>query len=507
MAASLTILALALPWLVGTWWVRAGWRAGPAGVGALALGYGYIFGWLLVTFLLRWQAIIGNPPNVAGPLVTLGGLTLIGAWWIWRGTGGMHGIGLKVKPCWEKRWDRRWPFWPSALFAVLLVGLSWRLAGLAQEIWWRPLFPWDAWSTWAIRARVWSELREWVPFVDPQRWLTDTTGLVYTIDAWNYPVTVPLVMLWPTLAFGAWNETIANLPWFGAALALSLAFYGQARLWGATPLVALLFTSMLLSLPILDTHVALAGYADLWMTLVFSLATMAFFQWLRDGDRRQALLALLLASACPLIKLEGTVWLLLFFPALIVTWLRGWLLWALMGMIVVLGLVWFAFGGIVFQAPGLGQFRLTPELIQVPYLGSFHLSYHAVWTPVLKSFFVLGNWHLFWYLLVVTSVLAIRGWKEAHWRRVMAVFVISCLLVLFVLFFMTDARHWAEQYTSINRVCLHFVPTLLFWMLTVLVPPRNGQEVSANGLSGLGEHCSVKISHSKCDPVNAKSCL
>ena len=43
--------------------------------------------------------------------------------------------------------------------------------------------------------------------------------------------------------------------------------------------------------------------------------------------------------------------------------------------------------------------------------------------------------------------------------------------MLFVLFFLTDAQRWAEQYTSINRVFMHFVPALLFWMMAVWVKP------------------------------------
>jgi hypothetical protein len=43
----------------------------------------------------------------------------------------------------------------------------------------------------------------------------------------------------------------------------------------------------------------------------------------------------------------------------------------------------------------------------------------------------------------------------------------SGLLMLFVLFFLTEAYLWAVEYTSINRVFLHFAPALLFWALTV----------------------------------------
>ena len=54
-----------------------------------------------------------------------------------------------------------------------------------------------------------------------------------------------------------------------------------------------------------------------------------------------------------------------------------------------------------------------------------------------------------------------------RWLRAELVFVAASLLALFVLFFLTDAQRWAEQYTSINRVFLHFVPAFLFFVLTV----------------------------------------
>ncbi|HRD65335.1 MAG TPA: hypothetical protein PKY50_04195 [Candidatus Competibacter sp.] len=468
MAWWLVGLALALPWLTGALWVRGVWRDASAGVWPLALGYGYLLGSLAASLLLRLQAALGFRPSVIGPLSVLAALALMGGWLAWRQARRVDRLDLSANRL-ERSWCEQ-PFWQRALFALLLAWLGWRLAGLAQEIWWRPLYPWDAWTTWTVRPRVWSELREWVPFVDPRRWLADASGSVYAIEAWTYPATVPLLALWPTLAFGAWNETAANLPWFGAALALGFGFYGQARLWGAASLTALVFTWLSLSLPILNTHVALAGYADLWMALVFGLAAIAFFQWLRNGDRRQGILALLLALACPLIKLEGAVWLSMFVPALLVVWLRGWSLWLMAGIAVVLGIVWWSVGGVTFNLPGWGWFRLRPDLIEVPYLGRFNLGYRGTWGPVLKNFFVLANWHLFWYLALVAVAVAVPGLPKARWRSAAAVFVGSCLLMLFVLFFLTDAQRWAEQYTSINRVFLHFVPALLFWVMMVFVP-------------------------------------
>lgn len=459
-------LALGLPWLAGALWLRGSWRKAADGVWPLALGYGYVLSLLAVTLLLRLQAAFGLPLDFTGPMMVLMLLAVSGGWLAWRQARRNAGSG-PVGPDGRGR-----PVWQHVLFVLLLLWLGLRLTNLLLEIWWRPLYPWDAWTTWTVRPRVWQELQQLVPFADAQQWLADSSHSVYTIDAWTYPYTVPLLTLWPTLAFGAWNETAANLPWLGCALALGLGFYGQTRLWGVSPLTSLLFVWLLLSLPILDTHVALAGYADLWMAAVFSLAALAFFQWVRTGDCCQGLLALLLVLACPLVKLEGTVWLLMFIPALLTVWLRGWRLKIVVGTAVILIVAWWWVGGVVFTVSGLGEFRLTPELIQVPYLGRFALGYRGSWNPVLKNFFVLASWHLFWYLALVAIVAAVPGMWRERWRRIMAVFIGSCLLMLFVLFFMTDAQRWAEQYTSINRVFLQFVPALLFWVLTVFVTPQ-----------------------------------
>lgn len=481
---------MGLPWLAGVLWVRAAWREASPGAWPLAVGYGYVLGALAVTLLLRLQAALGFSPNVTGPLLALALLALAGGWLAWR----LAGSAANLAPT-GHGW-REQPLWQRLLFAVLLAWLAWRLLGLTLEIWWRPLFAWDAWTTWTVRPKVWAELGTLAPFVDPKRWLADPTGSAYTIEAWTYPATVPLLALWPTLAFGAWNETAANLPWLGAALALGFGFYGQVRLWGAVPLTALVFAWLLLSLPILNTHVALAGYADLWMAVVFGLAAIAFFQWLRTGDRRQGWLALLLALACPLIKLEGTVWLLMFAPALLMIWLRGWLLWLAVAAVGVAGIAWWAVGGVALFLPGLGEFILKPDLIRAPYLGRFNLGYRGAWGPVLKNFFVLGNWHLLWFLALAALAVGLPGLAADRWRRIVAVFVSSCLLMLFFLFFFTDAQRWAEQYTSINRVFLHFVPVLLFWIVTVFVPPLStsgdsrGSEPTGWRSTG-GEHLSV----------------
>lgn len=345
-----------------------------------------------------------------------------------------------------------------------------RFVGLALEVWWQPLFPWDAWTTWGARAKVWSELQTLAPFVSPEVWLADRTGTLHTIDAWNYPATISLIAAWPTLALGTWNETAANIPWLGVALALGLGFYGQARIWGASSLTAMVFVWMLLSMPILNTQVALAGYADLWLATALGLAMMAFLQWLRSGDPRQAFLTILSILVCIAMKREGLVWALLFIPSLIAAKLSKFVLSILAGLLMALGIFLWVKGGIAFDLPGLGAIRLSPNVIQLPFIDEFKLGYHAIWEPVFRHYFSYSNWHLFTYLLVFSlgaAVVAIFLDSPREWQKGGLVWALGCFAAIYFLFFWTDAYLWAMKGTSINRILLHFVPALLFWIMTV----------------------------------------
>ncbi len=456
-------VALLLPWLVGVLWLRVFWPEPMPGRWPFLLGYGYFLGLVGVTLLLQLQAFLIGSIAFVPPALVLTLLAMIAARII-------HHQSPAAPSHRDPAAVERISLWAGLAFGLLALWLALRFIGLALEVWWQPLFPWDAWTTWAVRARVWSELGALVPFVSPQDWLSDTSGQAYTVDAWRYPATVSLIAAWPALAIGSWNETAANLPWLGCAIALAFGFYGQARLWGVSALTALVFLWLLMSLPLLNTHVALAGYADLWMATALGFAFMAFLQWTRDEDQRQLVLALALILCGVLIKQEGLVWALLFIPAWIASRLRGsWLL-VLPGLLIGLGLLLWITGGVGADLPGLGRIWLGLDRIELPYLGRFDLTHHAVWTPVLKHLLLGGNWHLLGYLVILAVGWGLfRSLREGTkpWERAGLVWAMSSLLALYVLFFWTDAYLWAIHGTSINRVFMHFMPALVFWLMTV----------------------------------------
>ena len=187
------------------------------------------------------------------------------------------------------------------------------------------------------------------------------------------------------MALGRWDDSLMNLPWLFCGVALGLGFYGQARIWGVGPLTSLVFTYFLLSLPLLNTHIALAGNADLWLATVYGMAAMAFFHWLRGGERRQGLLALGLAIACTQIKVPGLVWMLTFVPALVIPRLPH---------------ASFSPARVFSWRPcymdPLGRSRGGAGEVALPYLGSYQVALHAgVGSAFYESYAVLATWHLF----------------------------------------------------------------------------------------------------------------
>lgn len=406
-------LALALPWLAGTLWLRLLWSDPAPGRWPILIAYGYVLGVLGAAWLLGILGRLGLDLYSHAPLLLIAILTAIPARLLQRRHRPAH-------HSLDHRAAEQAGLWERAALILLLAWLGVRLAGLALEVWWHPLFPWDAWTTWGLRARVWSELGQLIPFSSPQDWLADTTETLQTIPAWSYPLTISLVAAWPTLAFGQWNETVANLPWLLCALALALGLYGQSRRWGASPLTALVFVWLLMSLPMLGTHVALAGYADLWLATLLGFAFMSFLHWVRAADEGQGLLALLAMMGCLSIKEEGAIWVVLFVPAMLACRLPGRLLGQLAAALGLLGIMLWIAISLGIEIPLSGSL----ERIALTHLPNFRIADLSNWRPIAHDLFLYGNWHILGYLLVLalgwSLVTAVRGhtapWQRAPWR-------------------------------------------------------------------------------------------
>jgi len=260
------------------------------------------------------------------------------------------------------------------------------------------------------------------------------------------------------------------LPWWLTSVALAVAIYGALRMHGLDVLSATIATWLTSSLPLANVHVALAGYADLPMAAYYTLAALATWRWSLQRNGPNAVIALLFAIACLTIKTPGIVWALTLLPGVVLALMphRGP---RIVGTAVAVVLLMLA---VLAQThPVMLGYRL-------------HLDFAPAWQALLDSLFLLGNWHLLWYAVVVVAIV---GWSliRAHSLVALSATVASGLLFLIIAFAFTNARNWVTDQTTINRAVLHIAPLALTWAIIVVhaLVQRYRRETVPTGITGV----------------------
>jgi len=458
-AFSLTglLVALVLPWACGSIWV--GWLLNRTGRcnAYIVLGQGYFLGILFVTLLVRVWDALGIPLHFWG---IAGVVAAAGAAGVWlRGAAG-------TPPAPRRLPSGPMPAWHLVVGLALIALIAWRQVTLAQELLLRPLFAWDAWMNWAPKAIVWFHHGALVDFVGPEQWLRG--GDAYTLgnrQASFYPITLPLIQLWGMLGAGTWDHSAIFLPWILAPIALGLALFGHLRLAGVPFLLSVIACYFLLSLPYLNVHSVLAGYADIWLAAAFGLAVCALFEWQQRRHWAYAVLWLLLALLCHQLKNPGVVLslIVLFFGV------RAWLnlaprvefaLWGLMALVAVVVLL----VGFSLDVPFFGRVAIDDGVIEAGRFGRFELAYHPVWGAFRETLFVMINWNLLWFLL--PPYIACIAYRGAFAGQGAPEFlpVLAALGFLVLVFVFTGQYVAAENFVTLNRALLYPVPALIFCM-------------------------------------------
>jgi hypothetical protein len=401
-------------------------------------GYGFAGGLVLTTLIMRaaFSAKLGLSFGVTAAGLALVAIVGLAATVILRRRGHLVEATAAPPSAPAENGGRR-----VAWFAFVAMAIA-RIAGLTLEAWWRPLFPWDAWEIWGPKTKIWFETRDLNNF--------------YGFFDNGYPPAVNLIQIWANLGLGAWDDARMNVAWPLLLGALALAGYGQARTIGASPLAAAIVSYLLASVPMLDAHAALAGYADLPLAVAYGLAAIAFFAWLVSDDRRQLILALLFATMPPLFKIPGVMWSLTLVPAILVALFdRASRTKALRWGAAVLVAAILA-GGYVYAKQR--NFSLT--------FYQAHLTPSATSSFVSDNYLVLDNYHLLWYLLASALLL---GWRQAIAKtlRPATALIAAGMAFLAVSFFFTNAADWWGDYGTINRATMHFVPALVFYLFLI----------------------------------------
>jgi hypothetical protein len=427
---------------------RTARMSAPGGV-AWLVGAGGMAGLFLATLWLRVLSLAGIHFSVAAIALPLLVATLALGYWAARRSDARGAIRASLRDAVAEFSGSTLDRTGRILWRLLLAWLALRFAMLFAEIATRPLFPWDAWTQWATKARVWYELGRIVPFARTDAWFAAGGGAYFDAGP-HYPGTVALMQVLAGNFLGRWDDTLMNLPFWMLALAFAFAAYGALRAMEFSPLAALTGTWLVASLPLANTHVALAGYADLPLALYFCAGILAGLRWHKSREPADAVLALLLLAACPLLKIPGRIWALLALPALIVAWLprRGLRIVGIGYAVAILGLLLFA--------------QTSPVVLGY----QLHLDFSADWEALANSYFLYDNWHLLWYGAIAAAILGRRQLLAPQVAPLTAVVAGGVIFLAFVLLF-TNARDWVSDQSTVNRATLHMAPLVGIWMLVV----------------------------------------
>lgn len=384
-------IAAAVAWLPGVAALALLRRPGPLvpGDAAWIAGAGYLVGAFALTLWMRALSRFNVPFGIAAVAIPLVVAALVAFALAWR----------------RDRFDpRTWPArlahaflgrdlakWERVVWLALVAWLAIRFGVLAIEVASRPLYPWDAWTQWGTKARVWFELGRIAPFARVTEWYA-AGGSVYFDASPEYPPTMPLLQVWTCVVLGRWDDVLMNAPWWQIAVALALAVYGGLRLLDASPPAAIVGAFLVSSLPLANVHVALAGYADLPLAAYFAAAALAVMRWSRERGMRNAAVAVVLALACTQIKNPGWFWAATLVPAVIVVLLprHG----VRVSMI--------AFAAVAFMIAAVARLKLSLFNYRLD------LDFDPPWRDLFQSYFLLGNWNLLWFGVVAVAAFA-RG--------------------------------------------------------------------------------------------------
>jgi hypothetical protein len=446
------VLGLSLPWMFGVALLTVAYaRAAPDASPPVAwvVGCGWFVGIFATTLLMRGVAAAGVPLSIASIGAPLLVATAVLAWLARRHADAS--VATMIRSVARALGGSGLEGWQRTAWRILVAWLALRFALLLAEVWWRPLYPWDAWTQWGTKARVWFELRSLVPFVTVSEWLSRTVPNGYIDAAPHYPATVPLFQVWAALLIGRWDDALVNLPWWMTGVAFSAAFHGALRRIGFAPIIAILGTAIVMSLPILNVHIALAGYADLPLAAYLTLGTLAALHAVRARSPVDAGLALVVLAASVLVKNPGKAWLIVLAPGILVAAMprRG-----------------LQVAGVAFAAAALAILVAARSGVNI--LG-YQLSpqFAMPWNALFDAYFSFGNWNLLWYCAVATTLL---GWRELLSRDVapLTCVIAGGLMFLFIGFAFTNAGAWVEDQSTVNRATLHLAPLIVVWVLVTL---------------------------------------
>jgi len=451
------LVSITVPLFAGLPWFMMLQPERAPGAWPIAIGYGYAAGLLSIVVGMHLLSLahipIGLATSAALPLIVG-----IAGWLAWRRSAAprfMHAMKAVVE-----NW-RTLPRLTRIACVIVSALIVIRMGTLATETVLRPIFPWEAVSGVAAKARVWYEAHALVPFVSPTDML-DARGMYTDADprAWSLP---SLLLVWTANALGGWQEGAVGFAWWTLGVALACAFYGHLRRIGAGVAFGLVFAYVLLSIPLVDLHIALSG-AQQWVAAVgIGLAGLAAMRGLATPSP--------LLLACAIVGMTLALWTL---PS---TW--PWL-------------AIFALAFAIERWPRLGGkiAVLTPLVVGIALLAAMQMpitiggatlrvQVAPEWNETPESLLLLDNWHLLYPMLALVVVLRWRMLFAPAWRARTWIVAMGLGLML-VKGMLALPPWWFGGLRDFSYTGLQLLVPMLFWMAAMIRGEAGAAPASAS---------------------------
>ncbi len=326
-----------------------------------------------------------------------------------------------------------------------------------------PNIAWDSWAVWEGRAQQWvnhglgAEILRW------DEWLQNDRALFN--QAANYPDGLSLIYFLPKLLFNQGFAATQVVYLFAFALMTVLLVRRVAKN-GTSIYLQAFMVLVIYTTPMISTHLMIQGYADIWLAMYVLLVMLTLMDYKETGYSGLGMSLLCYVAVLPMLKLEGWIWLILFFVAYLLVWLwqnkhRSWIF----GAAVFLVLIFIS--GIINFSSSWGDLVINRHNITVFNLLNTPIEFINITDQLLASFFWQNNWSLIWLGLPFLMV-SFFTQKHDQAHLVAQVFLITALLCFLFLFYFTEASKWALDLTAINRLILQLTPCYLFLLFRML---------------------------------------
>jgi hypothetical protein len=280
-----------------------------------------------------------------------------------------------------------------------------------------------------------------------------------------------VIPYWSALSLGRWSETLVSLPVLFGTVAIGLALFGQCREYGLSRTASLVSCYILYSIPLFAAHIALPGYADFWMTGYVGLGFIAIMRGAASKQGFQTALGLLMVMAGMTVKDEGMVWFLAAIGLQLL--LMGRLRWHFIAALLITGLLALSWllGIQQVELPLLGSVGIADGELLIPFIGSVELERHIILPHYWRNFLLMGSWNLLWVMVIgsigLVLITAVKL-RPGPGQRAGLGFILIFLATQVFIFGFTQQGEWAERYTAINRLPLHFLPAIIFSTVLLL---------------------------------------